>query len=753
MALFSGKWLTRYHVDYGVADQKYYQDSPSIVYSNEFLITKIKPTRLRICSLGYYVVKINGRLISNDVLNNEWTYFSKCKYYDEYNVTDLIHIGENDIEVELGNGMYNPFPLKFFAKHNLREGIKDTGEPRFILELFDDDHTILNTDKNWKAETGSRTFNNLYMGEYVDVKCKGKSVNFKAVPLSRQDDLAFRKSFIPKVREFNPLEIQQIIKDKNEHFILDFGQTISGFFKIDVLTDIEKNVRFRFCETVRSNHLDYATSFAGGIGCIEGVTGGPGAPERVYEEDRWHIYPGKNKFKNCFSYHSFRYVEIWGITKDEIKIAQAIPAHTDLAQIGEIKSGDAFLDELYQVGINTRLNNVHGIFEDCARERLQYGGDIVALLDSMMLTWDLSQFNKKVINDFILGQTNEGGIPETAPYVGIGSQSTAHAEGPLLWQLVLPYLLVKYYQYYGDYDFLNSKFNYIKKQYNYLMSWNLKALAQRCIGDHGSPSIGGFYESTPDKIFVGYCTILLFNELYLKINRILNKTTSEIKKKNKEIRAEIRENYLNKDGSFGQKTQTSYAFALALNLGNRKQLITGLIRRFKQDKGLFTAGIFGQSLLYTQLHLIKRDDIVYSWLENSSSTGFKAMLSDGNLALKEKLRSNESSDSANHAMFSSYLKWYYQALGGISLADDAVASDKIIVAPYLSSQLNNVKMSFNTVKGLIRTKTKIEDNKFQYIISLPQSIKYELSSQLKQGQINLKHNRRHLIIDIQGNLK
>lgn len=753
MALFSGRWLTRYHVDYGVANQKYYQDSPSIIYSNQFLIKKIRTVKLRICSLGYYVVKINGQLISNDVLNNEWTYFSKCKYYDEYNVSDLIHIGENAIEVELGNGMYNPFPLKFFAKHNLRSEIKDTGEPKFILELFDNDGTILSSNKDWKAEIGDREFNNLYMGEYVDAKYKGKAIKFKTIPLSKQEDLTFKRSFIPKVREFEPLDVQQIINENKDHFVLDFGHTISGFFKIKVLVDTEKTVKLRFCETLKDNQLDYATSFAGGIGCIDGVTGGLGAPEKLYEEDHWQIYPGQNVFKNRFSYHSFRYVEIWGITKAEIEKTQAIPVHTDLAQIGNVKLGDAFLDELYQAGINTRLNNVHGIFEDCARERLQYGGDIVALLDSMMLTWDLSQFNRKVIDDFIFGQTNKGGIPETAPYMGIESQGTAHEEGPLLWQLVLPYLLLKYYQYYGDYDFLSSKFKYVKKQYDYLMSWNLKELAQRCIGDHGSPSIGGFYESTPDKIFVGYCTILLFNELFLKISEILNKPIDMVKKKNEEIRAEIRKNYLNEDGSFGQKTQTSYAFALALDLGDRKQLTAGLIKQIKQDNGLFTAGIFGQSLLYTQLHLIKKDDIVYNWLENSSSTSFKAMLADGNMALKEKLRENESSDSANHAMFASYLKWYYQALGGISLADDAVASDKIVINPYLSPQVGNIKMYFNTVQGLIKTQVKIKDNKYKYAISFPQNIKYELSSQLKQGQISLKYSDNYLIINIQGKLK
>ena len=39
--------------------------------------------------------------------------FKKCVYYDVYDVSQFLKIGTNILEVELGNGMYNPAPLKF----------------------------------------------------------------------------------------------------------------------------------------------------------------------------------------------------------------------------------------------------------------------------------------------------------------------------------------------------------------------------------------------------------------------------------------------------------------------------------------------------------------------------------------------------------------------------------------------------------------------------------------------------------------
>ncbi|WP_282805686.1 family 78 glycoside hydrolase catalytic domain [Lactobacillus isalae] len=733
MSIFDGKWLTRRHVDYGKNAANYYQKNPTIKYFKKFNLAQVKQTKLRICALGYYVAYVNGKLVTQDVLNNEWTYYSKCKYFDEYDVTNLIHIGENKVEIELGSGMYNPFPLLFFAKHNLREGIKDTGEPKFILNLLADDKVLLTTDRTWKAVTGNRIFNNLYMGEYVDSHYQGQKIQIKTISLSQHDLSSFKKSFIPKVREFDSLPVKNM-SESSKSLIVDFGETISGFLKIKINSKDTKKVIFRYCETKKDGKLDYATSFAGGIGAIEGVSGGPGAPKKIYEEDRLAVYPGTTDFKNEFTYHSFRYIEILGLSPREIVDIFAIPVHTNLARISDVKTNDKFLNTLYHVGVTTRLNNVHGIFEDCARERLQYGGDIVELLTSMLFTFDLSRFNRKVILDFVYGQTIAGGIPETAPYVGIESQGTGRGEGPLLWQLVLPYMLYKDYQFYEDKSWLNTYYSTIKKQYEYLMSWNLSDLAQRCIGDHGSPIITGFYDSTPDKIFVGYCTILMFNELKLKINHILGKETINLSNENKAIRKRIEKLYLNNDGSFGQGTQTSYAFALALNLGDRKKLERGLVQKIKENRKLFNCGIFGQSLLYTELHKMGEDSIVYDWLIQGSEVGFKSMLKSGDQVLKEKLRNNETSDSANHAMFASYLKWYYEALGGICVDEYAEGFDKIKINPYLTPKISNINTSLNTIHGLIKTSTKFEDSVFLYQVKLPRKIKYTVSDKLKKSE-------------------
>ena len=112
------------------------------------------------------------------------------------------------------------------------------------------------------------------------------------------------------------------------------------------------------------------------------IPGGPGAPDMGIQKDEIIACDGKNSYTNTFTYHSFRYVLIQGISQEDIDTLSAIYVHTDLKQIGRIVTDNAILNELYDTAIRTKLNNVHSIFEDCARERLGYGGDMVALATS-----------------------------------------------------------------------------------------------------------------------------------------------------------------------------------------------------------------------------------------------------------------------------------------------------------------------------------------------------------------------------------
>ena len=85
----------------------------------------------------------------------------------------MLRRGQNAIGVMLGNGWYNPLPLRLWGHVNPREHL-DIGRPRFILQLeidFSDgtSRTVV-SDETWKTAPGPVVRNNVYLGEVYDAR-------------------------------------------------------------------------------------------------------------------------------------------------------------------------------------------------------------------------------------------------------------------------------------------------------------------------------------------------------------------------------------------------------------------------------------------------------------------------------------------------------------------------------------------------------------------------------------------------------
>lgn len=718
--LFKGTWIQGKPCDYGEEDEKYYMENPNILLKNKFSVSKIKRSTLKIAGLGYYIVYINNQRISDDELNNDWTDYTKCVYYEEYDVSKFLIEGNNEIVIELGNGMYNPAPLRLFGKYNLRERLSEIGDPKIICDLYVDNDVILSSNQNWKYSYGPYLFNNLYLGETIDN-------NFIDTHLhdvvTSDKDYNFVRSFIEKIKKSN--EVSPItINEYKDGIFVDFGEMISGFIDLEVNAKLNQTITMHYSEHFNNNEFDYSTSLAGSVGeHMEDffVPGGRGAPKFAIQTDRIICKPGLNKFINKFTYHSFRYVYIKGCDIQSIKSIKAIYVHTNLLEVGKVSSDNAELNELYEVALRTKLNNVHSVFEDCCRERLAYGGDIVALAKSNLYTFDLRKMYRKVIRDFRYGQTEKGGVPETAPYMGIQSNGTGQGEGPLLWQLVYPYLVNKHYQFYGDISVLMDELPFLTKQMDYLLSIPLDEICHKCLGDHGSVLIAGqFRVPTPDKIFLGYCTVLLFLKNNIKIRKILNEEYQLYQNCYEKIKMIIIEKFLNEDGSFGEGTQTGFAFAVYLELTEPKELCKKFVNKIKKDHGIFNSGIFGMALTYEILNQYGYDEVIEQWLLSKDKNTYLDMLSNGNKALAELFLSDHL--SLNHAMFSSYTQWYYQGLAGILIDEDAVGFNKVTFKPYFSKEVSHFKADLKTIQGLISSSWKRRDNSIEWVLQIPQEL-------------------------------
>ena len=740
--LFSGQWIQGENYDYGNEDELYYHNHPNTILYKSFNLEHVdKENIFRIAVLGYYVLSVNGKRVSIAELNNDWTDFTKCVYFDEYDITNYLNIGMNEIEIELGNGMYNPSPLRLFGKYNLRQRLAEIGEPKAICELIVNQKTYLSSDSSWLYKPGYYLFNNLYLGEKIDYTMQ--STQLFPVIISNQE-YHFEKSFIPKIKKFQVVEPFET-KEYHDGLLVDFGKMISGFISLNINTYANQEIKLEYSEDFRNGEMFYDTVLAGSVGEKINdfqIPGGPGAPERAIQTDVIKCNEGVTYFENKFTYHSFRYVYLTGCSLDQINKIEAIYVHTDLKQIGNIESEHELYNQLYEAAMQTKLNNVHSVFEDCARERLGYGGDIVALAMSNLYTFDLQAMYKKVIRDFRFEQSKNGGIPETAPYMGIQTNGTADREGPLLWQLVYPYLVNKHYQFYGDKSLLEEEIPYLKKHMDYILSLDLEYVVERCLGDHGSILIAGqFRKPTPDKLFLGYCTVLLLLKNNIQILNHLGLDSSFYKKQYDHINEIICNKFVHADGTVGEGTQTGYAFALYLELGNKEKILNKFIKKLEADNYIFNSGIFGMSLSYEVLSKNDRCDIVEKWLLNKNKGTFYEMLESGSGVLSELFVGDHF--SMNHAMFTSYQVFYYKGLAGIYIDDDAIGFSKITLKPYFTHTMNHYSCSVDTIHGKIESTWNKTNNGYEWIIKVPDTIQYQLD--LKGYHVKaLKEQKEHI---------
>ncbi|RLD55376.1 MAG: glycoside hydrolase family 78, partial [Bacteroidetes bacterium] len=201
------------------SDSMYYLDQPAPQFRKEFTAENdVVNARLFITAAGYYQGFLNGEAVGNNVLDPAWTDFSKRIYYTIYDVTSQIMEGNNCMGVTLGNGFYNPLPLKKWGRRNLREDLV-VGKPVFIAKLliFYKDGSVeeIVTDNSWKYAYGPLLKNSVYLGVSYDARkeIQGwatagfKDASWTAASIGQDPGGKLQEAFFPPVqvmREIRP---------------------------------------------------------------------------------------------------------------------------------------------------------------------------------------------------------------------------------------------------------------------------------------------------------------------------------------------------------------------------------------------------------------------------------------------------------------------------------------------------------------------------------------------------------------------
>ncbi|HUQ96721.1 MAG TPA: family 78 glycoside hydrolase catalytic domain [Chitinophagaceae bacterium] len=710
-----------------VTEADYYKDDPMPLFRKNFTAPKkIAAARLYISGLGYYEAYFNGKKAGDQLLGPGWTTYKKEVLYVVHDITPLLKKGTNAIGVMLGNGWWNPLPLKLFGRFDIRQH-QQTGRPCVKAEVHiryaEGTEEIIVTDETWKTAPGPVLRNNVYLGEQYDA-CKASPNWFiddlengkQAVAVSGPQGV-LSVQMQPPIRVTKVIKPVSIFKLKKDTFLVNMGQNFAGVARIHVKGPAGTKITLRYGEGLfKDSSINLLTATAGQIK-KGGIKGGPGAPETAWQEDSYILSGnGLETWSPRFTFHGFQYVEVSGWPgTPTLENIEGLRMNADLQQTGSFACSNPLFNQLHEAVQWTFLSNVFSVQSDCpGREKLGYGADMVVTADAFLYNYDMALFYKKAIQDFENEQQADGGITETAPYIGIADRGYGGGSGPLGWQLAFPFLQKKLYDYYGDTNSIATHYGGFKKQLAFLQAKAIDGLFHWDISDHES------LDPRPEA-FTAACFYYHHARLGAPFSGILNKKDDSLQYEalSRQIKeAIVKKYYVPNTGRFDNATQAAQTFALWYGLSpEREKTVAVLQSELARHNGHLSAGIFGVKMLFDVLRETNQANLAYEMATKKDFPGWGYMLANGASTLWESWAFPETVYSRNHPMFGSVDEWFYRSLLGINAT--APGFKKIQIKPQPAGDLVWAQGSYQSLYGTIKSSWKKEGATFLLDVSVP----------------------------------
>jgi alpha-L-rhamnosidase len=717
-------------------DKDFYLPDPAPLMRKEFAINKpITRARLHVAGPGYVLPSLNGKRLADAPLDPPWTAFDKRILFRTHDVTAALGEGKQCLGLALGNGWFNPLPLRMWGHRNIR-GSMAVGRPRaiacLVIDHADGSQTTITTGPDWQVATGPTTRNSVYLGEERDARltpdgwdkpgfdaASWKSVRVSDAPLETLKPLLD----MPPVREIETFPAASVKTLKEGLHIVDFGVNFTGVPAIDLNVPEGTKITLRFGEILNADGtLNPMTSVCGQIKGMrkndkgeENPIGGPGAPAIAWQQDVCIARGGKETYRPDFTFHAFRYMEISGLTETpRVETIRGIRLHSALPDAGSFSCSNELLNRIQKITRNTFVNNVISVQSDCPhRERFGYGGDIAVTSEAYMMNYDMSGFYAKTIRDWADGARPDGNFTDTAPFVGVQYCGVG-------WAMAHPLLLEQHYQHYGDVSLIREQLPAAIRWFELEASKRKNGLVTYGLGDHEAfKRLGGAPVTTP--MFIDTARRMA------RLCRILQQEKDAVRFEEMAMESAVawrKEFFDAKTGNVGGGTQSELLLALgfgSVEETDRKAVFDRLVADVmaQPDGPSLTTGIFGTRFLLEQLSQRGRHDLAFALANRTKFPSWGHMLENGATTLWETWKQSDNTFSHNHPMFGSVSAWFYRHLGGIQVMDGAVGANQLLIRPQPVGDVTWVKCSHRSIRGMIESNWNIGAARSDFDIVIP----------------------------------
>ncbi|MCX5842066.1 MAG: family 78 glycoside hydrolase catalytic domain, partial [Deltaproteobacteria bacterium] len=702
------------------------------LFRREFGIPgEMKRARAYISGLGWNELYINGKKVSDHVLDPATTYYNNDQpfelgsriLYVTHDVTDYLRKGNNTIGVMLGNGWYSNDEAVLGKDVTGRQsfGARPILRLQMNVEYTDGRVESIVTDDKWKVSDGPITANEICLGEAYDARLEKTGWDSPRYDDSEWNNAVGAKipggkmvsQVMPPVKVMKTMKPVKITQPAEGVYIYDFGQHFSGWTRLRVEGPRGTKVTIRHAGML---HAD------GRINTMN---------LRQATQTDTYILKGEGieEWAPRFTLHGFRYAEVTGFPgTPALTNLEASLAYNAVETSGSFECSNALLNQIHSNVCWTFMSSLQGIPQDAAErnERLAWMGDTGFVLEDYLYNYNTVLFWTKWLDDIKDSQKHDGDIPVVSPLYW--------RKMYLMWpcfKSTYPLVAWYLYQHYGDERVLADHYEGIARLVEFLSAQADNHIITRGLGDHMEPDRAAGYSNfrpqrTPAAIT---STGFYYFDVWILAQsaRILGKT--EDYKRYSALADNIKKafngKFLNQEtNQYATGSQTANAMSLHLGLVPKEKQVA-VLKNLVDDimvknEGHLSTGILGTSSLEQVLGELGRADVMYGFATKTTYPSWGFTISKGATTVWESFELDSQKPylvSHNMKMFGSTEKFFYKDLAGIGLGD--VGFKQIRIRPCIVGDLTYARASLKTVRGLIAVDWKRANQSVEMKVSLP----------------------------------
>jgi alpha-L-rhamnosidase len=755
-------WQAEWIEPEGDVDPKTFKPAPYLRRCFE-LGSGIKEARLYITAHGIYEAYLNGKRISDQVFMPGHTAYDRRLQVQAYDVLDLLAAGENCLGVILGDGWYRG-EINVSSTRN-SHGTKVALLSQLKITYADGRVQWICSDQDWKTCTGPILRSDLKEGEAYDARREMPGWNmtgfdekdWQPVHVSHHDlhNLIPTEGLgIRKMEQFHPVKV---ITTPRGETVIDFGQNIAGFVRMQVRGEGGTTVRLQHSEVLDQNG-NFTLSYLKIIGNA-----------LVKQADEYTLRgEGLETYEPHFTVHGFRYVKVKGYPGplDPANFT-AFAIYSDLKQTGWFECSNPKLNQLHSNITWSMKDNFLDIPTDCpTRERAGWTGDAQIFVHTGSLLMDDAAFYSKWIKDVSAQQYPDGCIRNVVPEKTRKSQGLMESIGNMPsgssgWGdavVIIPWTL---YQMFGDRSILEKEYDSMKKWVEFERNraqhthW-LKLINPAYWFDRERRARQKYIWDTryqwgewlePDILIKDVGKVILHNialsdpivaTAYFEHScRLLGQIAGVLGKGDDQaeytiLADQVRQAYIQEfilpDGTtrMYSKKQAPYVRALAFGLFTeelRPLLEEQLVARVEEKGRHLYTGFLSTPFLLRILSETGHRDLAYAILLQEDHPSWLYAVNKGATTIWEDWEGVSEAGvptaSQNHYSKGAVASWFYEYICGIQLDPAVPAYKHFFLRPLPGGGLQYARACYHSIHGEIRSEWESTGSRMKYGFTVP----------------------------------